>query len=405
MKNVLFIFFIIIAFLLGALFCASKTEPENKNRVSLSIDSLVQTDQLFASRSSEAPNSALQTIDQSRRNAITQAVSMVSPAVVGINVTQIREYVSRPLFFDDPFFRQFFRGYRYRERVKSLGSGFIISANGYILTNEHVVHQAAEIIVTLPGGEKHEAQIVGSDYATDVALLKIDATNLPHVRLGDSNDVIIGEWAIAFGNPFGLFDIGAEPSVSVGVISAINRDFDRDATEGHVYQDMIQTDAAINSGNSGGPLVNSLGQVIGINTFIYSGNEKIGTSIGLGFALPVNRVKRIVEELKLYGKVNRNFWTGLKVDNINRLMARFLGLTSTDGVIIADIEKNSPASKVDLQEGDVILSVNKTPVHNVDDIWKIIENRDLKGGDTLKLFIYRKGRKFTVTMKLERLPG
>ena len=121
--------------------------------------------------------------------------------------------------------------------------------------------------------------------------------------------------------------------------------------------------------------------------------------------MPVNRVKRIVEELKLYGKVNRNFWTGLKVDNINRLMARFLGLTSTDGVIIADIEKNSPASKVDLQEGDVILSVNKTPVHNVDDIWKIIENRDLKGGDTLKLFIYRKGRKFTVTMKLERLPG
>lgn len=398
------IFLIISSFLLGALFCVSKTNSDDQANVSLSNDSLTQTDELIAAGSGSAPSSVPQSIDDSRRNAITRAVKTISPAVVGINVIQIREYVSRP-FFDDPFFRQFFRGYRYRERVKSLGSGFIISSDGYILTNEHVVHQASEIIVTLTGGKKYEAKIVGSDYTTDVALLRIDATDLPYVRFGDSNDVIIGEWAIAFGNPFGLFDIGSEPSVSVGVISAINRDFERDATEDRLYQDMIQTDAAINSGNSGGPLVNSLGLVIGINTFIYSGNERIGTSIGLGFALPINRTKRIIQELKKYGKVNRNFRTGLKVDNINRLMARYLGLRSTDGVIIADIEKNSPASKANLEVGDVILSVNKTQIRNVDDIWKVIENRDLKGGDALRLLIYRQNRKFTVTLKLERLSG
>ncbi|MBN1350659.1 trypsin-like peptidase domain-containing protein [candidate division KSB1 bacterium] len=384
------------------LFVSACNEQSDAEKRALMQDSLAVSESLSSAQPFNAMNVAQITIENSRRNAITRAVEMVSPAVVGINVTQIREYVTQP-FIDDPFFRQFFRGYRSRQQVKSLGSGFIISPDGFIITNEHVVSQATEIIVTLPGGEKYQAQIVGSDYPSDIALLKINAENLPYVQFGDSDDVIIGEWAIAFGNPFGLFDVGAEPSVSVGVISAVNRDFDRGTTEGHVYQDMLQTDAAINSGNSGGPLVNSLGEVIGINTFIYSGSDKVGTSIGLGFALPSNRVKRIFNELKLYGKVNRSFWTGLKVDNINRLMARYLGLNSTEGVIIEEIEKNSPASRAQLEEGDVILAINETRIRNVDDIWRIIENRDLKGGDTLKLQVFRRNRTFNVTMKLERL--
>lgn len=402
MKRILFNLIIAGAILLTAVSCGSKTDTENQTDIPASNESSLKSDPHSPAGQVNTADAAFQSIGNSRRNAITRAVEMVSPAVVGINVTQIREYVTRP-YFDDPFFRQFFRGYRYRERVKSLGSGFIISADGYLLTNEHVVRQAEQIIVTLTGGEKHEAKIIGSDYATDIALLKIDAKRLPYVQLGNSDDMIIGEWAIAFGNPFGLFDVGSEPSVSVGVISAVNRDFDRESSDGHVYQDMLQTDAAINSGNSGGPLANSLGQVIGINTFIYSGSNKVGTSIGLGFALPINRIKKITKELKKHGKINRNFWTGLKVDNINRLMARFLGLQSTDGVIIEEIEKNSPASNADLEEGDVILAINDTQIRNVDDIWKIIENSDLRGGDKLKLLVYRRNRKFTVTISLEQL--
>jgi len=340
-------------------------------------------------------------ISTSRRNAITRAVEKVSPAVVGINVIQLREVRSNR-YFNDPLLDYLFGGYRFRQKVQSLGSGFIISEDGYILTNEHVVQNAVEIVATLTGGKKYQAKIVGSDVTSDIALLKIEDTNLPFVKLGDSNDTIIGEWAIAFGNPFGLFDIGAEPSVSVGVISATNRDFERQ--DEHVYQDMIQTDAAINSGNSGGPLVNSNGEVIGINTFIYSGSNVVGTSIGLGFALPINRVKRILRDLKENGSVNRQFRTGLKIDNISQLHARFLGLASTSGVIVADVEKNSPAERANLEVGDVLIRVNGYQINTVEDIFEVIDRTDVKGGDVLTLTVLRRNRQFETYLKLERIP-
>ncbi len=341
---------------------------------------------------------------RSRENAITRAVQRVSPAVVGINVVQIREYRSGGFFADDPVFRNFFPELRQRELVKGLGSGVIISPDGYIVTNEHVIHDATEVIVTLPDKTKYTAEIVASDYKSDLALLKIsDDRMFPHAVLGDSDDLIIGEWAIAFGNPFGLFELGAHPSVSQGIISAVDRDFGKQE-ENRVYQDMIQTDASINGGNSGGPLVNCLGEVVGINTFIYSGSSTITASIGLGFAIPINRVKKVISDLKKYGKVNRSFWTGLEVQDLNYLIARYLGKKDVSGVIISDIESNSPAEKAHLQIGDIIVEVNDVKIKNTKDIWDVIENMDARGGDMLKLKIFRNQKYMDVTIRLEKIP-
>ncbi len=339
--------------------------------------------------------------ENSRRNAITEAVRLVSPAVVGINVLQIQQYRSRDWLFDDPFFRHFFPETR-QQIVKGLGSGFIISPEGYIVTNEHVINQAAEIVVTLPNGKKYQANIVASDYISDIALLKIDSTEpLPYAILGNSDDLIIGEWAIAFGNPFGLFDMG-QPSVTQGIISATDRDFGKQS-DNRVYKDMIQTDAAINSGNSGGPLVNCVGEVIGINTFIFSGSERTGTSIGLGFAIPINRAKRIIQELRQFGRVNRRFRTGLEIEDISFSLARYLGLRSTDGVIVSGVENNSPASRAGFRIGDVIVAINDQPIQSKEDVWAVIDNSDVKGGDVLEMRVIRRGRYLALSLKLEEI--
>ena len=340
-----------------------------------------------------------QQIADSRRTAITEAAKAVSPAVVGINVIQIREFRATE-WMDDDFFRFFFP--EHRQQVKGLGSGFIISADGYIVTNEHVVNRATEIVVTLPNGTKYDAEAIASDYISDIALLKIRTTeSLPFAILGDSDDLIIGEWAIAIGNPFGLFDMG-QPSVSQGIISATDRDFGRQS-DSRVYKDMIQTDAAINSGNSGGPLVNSLGEVIGINAFIFSGSEGNATNIGLGFAIPINRAKKIIRDLREYGGVNRKFRTGLEVENLNYSLARYLGLENTNGVIISNIVSGSPSERAQLKIGDVIVDIDGTSIRTTGDIWRIIDNMDAKGGDVLALKVLRRGRYSKVLLRLEEL--
>ncbi len=340
-------------------------------------------------------------ISHSRRNAITAAVEKVSSAVVGINVTQIRE-ARRGRYLEDPFFRFFFPERVPLRAVKSLGSGFLISPDGLVLTNEHVVHNATEIVVTLSDGTTANATVVGMDYVTDVALVKIDAKNLPNAELGNSDDVIIGEWAIALGNPFGLFEINAKPTVTVGVISAMDRDFGRQSND-RVYQDMIQTDAAINQGNSGGPLVNSEGEVIGMNTFIYTGSDYNTGSIGLGFAIPSNRIKRVLRDLEEYGEVNRRWTTGLVVEEITPLVARYFRLSSTDGVIVTDVEPGSPSDKAGIKVGDIITEVNGQRVQSDRDIWQVIDNSDLRGGDALQLKVFRGGRSMEFTLKLKRL--
>ncbi|MDZ7379153.1 MAG: trypsin-like peptidase domain-containing protein [candidate division KSB1 bacterium] len=339
-------------------------------------------------------------ITASRENAITRAVAKASPAVVGINVIQVREYTRR-MFMDDPFW-DFFYPRRYRERVQSLGSGFIISPDGYIVTNEHVVHNAVEIVITLWGGKQYQAKLVGSDFTTDIALLKIDGKDLPTVTLGNSDEVIRGEWVIALGNPFGLFNINSEPSVNVGVVSNVNMDFGEQ--NGRLYQDMIQTDAQINGGNSGGPLLNSLGEVIGMNTWIISGSRDMSGNIGIGFAIPVNTIKRIVRELREKGRVEREFWTGLEVDEISTMVAFALGLGAQRGVVVTDVANNSPGERAGLKPGDVILEVNGKAVRTPDQIMSIISEQDLRPGDSLRLKVFRQGRVFDAQVRLERPP-
>ena len=327
-------------------------------------------------------------ISISRRNAITRAVENASPAVVGINVIAVKEYVTQNPFFNDPYFRHLFPPRVWREKVENLGSGFLISPDGYILTNQHVVMAATQIVVTMTDGEKYDSDIVGYDYDADIAVLKIGVKNLPYIRFGDSNDVIIGEWAIAIGNPFGLFAIHAQPTVTVGVISATNRDFDRNEN-GRIYSDMIQTDASINRGNSGGPLINSAGELIGMNTMIFT---ESGGSIGLGFAIPSNKLLETFNELKSRGQFDRDYWIGLEIQNVNRVIAISLRLPEIRGVVVTEVEKDSPAAKAGIEVTDVIWSINGSRTDDVHSAQKLLRNTDLRVGDKLKLDIVREGK-------------
>ena len=343
-----------------------------------------------------------QNLQTQRCNAITNAISEAVPAVVGISVTQVREYITRSPLWDDPFLRSIFPPRILQRPVKNLGSGFIISPDGYIVTNEHVVHGATEILVTMSGGGEAKAAIVGSDPYSDVALLKIEASDLPYLKFGDSDSVIMGEWAIAIGNPFGLFEINDTPSVTVGVVSATNRDFDR-LSDGRIYSDMIQTDASINRGNSGGPLVNCVGEVIGMNTMIFT--EGGGGSLGIGFAIPVNRIREIINELRDTGMVNRNYWIGLKVQNLNRLIAKSLGLKSDEGVIVSEIDPGSPAQKAGIKVGDVVMEIAGTTVRNYRSILSVMDKVDLRVGDKLSMKIFRNGKVQDFNVFLEEVPG
>ena len=336
-------------------------------------------------------------ISNSRQNAITRTVSKASPAVVGINVIEVQEYRDpwSNMFGDDPFFRQFFGDRTYTQQVQGLGSGFIISPDGYVLTNDHVAGRAKEITVTMTNGEKYKARRVGTDLVSDIALLKIDADNLPYIKLGNSDDVITGEWVIAFGNPFGLFDINDKPTVTVGVVSATKMNLR--AQQGRVYRGMIQTDASINSGNSGGPLVNSLGEVIGVNAVIFTPNQG---SIGLGFAIPINRVKTIVAELKRNGKIDREYWTGLEIQTVDRRVARYFGLEKVEGVIVSDVKKGSPAERAGFKVGDIIQEINAEKV--VDDAAMIAIVDEARVGDTLRIKVLREKKTIDLKLKLEK---
>jgi serine protease Do len=330
-----------------------------------------------------------------RRNAITRAVGIASPAVVGINVTEQRQYHQWSPWGDDPFFRQFFGDRTYTQQVQGLGSGFIISPDGYILTNDHVAGNAKEITVTVTNGQQYKAELVGTDLISDIALLKIDGKNLPYVRLGSSDDVIVGEWVIAMGNPFGLFDINDKPTVTVGVVS--NTGVKLQAQEGRVYRGMIQTDAAINSGNSGGPLVNALGEVIGVNAVIYTPNQG---SIGLGFAIPINRVKTIVAELRKSGKIERNFWTGLEIQAVDGRIARYFGLDKVEGVIVSDVKKKSPADRSGFRVGDIILMVNGERINDEASLIAVVNEG--KTGDTLAVKVMREHKTIDLRLSLEK---
>lgn len=338
-------------------------------------------------------------IYDSRHSAITRAIEKVSPAVASINVVQLREYTTNSLF-NDPFFRQLFPYELHRERVKSTGSGVVISPDGYVITNYHVIENALEIVVTLPGGNEFEAEIIGSDKLTDVALLKLEGHDFPYADIGNSDDLIIGEWVIALGNPFGLFDVNDEPTATAGIISAVDMDFGTMESSGRVYQDMIQTDAAINPGNSGGPLVNSLGEVIAINTFIFSGSNYSEGSIGIGFAIPINKARAIAAELQNYGRIDRDVAIGIEAQPMNSRLAKYLSIPFTNGAIVVNVTRNSTAENAGIKTADVIVSVNGIRVNSMYDIADVIRTNDLRPGDKLRLRIYRDGKYQNVILKL-----
>ena len=339
-------------------------------------------------------------ISNQRRNALTRAVAVASPTVVGINVTEIREYQNPwgQFYGDDPFFRQFFGDRTYRQEVKGLGSGFLISPDGYILTNDHVAGNAKTITVTMTNSQRYSAELIGTDLVSDIALLKIDAKNLPFLKLGNSDDVIIGEWAIALGNPFGLFDIADKPTVTVGVVSASGLNLR--GAEGRYYRGMIQTDASINSGNSGGPLINSTGEVIGVNAVIFSPNQG---SVGVGFAIPINRVKSVLAELRNNGKIERRFWTGLDIQPIDARVARYFGLEKAEGVIVSDVKRASPAERAGFKVGDIIIEINGEKIITDDNVQSVVG--DARTGDMLKVRVYREKKYLTLDLKLEKKPA
>ena len=336
-------------------------------------------------------------ITSSRRNIITETVKIVSPSIVGINVIEIREYKD-PFFsfFDDPFFQRYFgnRG-TYSQEVKGLGSGYIISSDGYIVTNDHVAGNATKITVTLTDGRSFDAKVIGSDSASDICLLKIDGEDLPYVSLGNSDDIIIGEWVIALGNPFGLFELNDKPTVTVGVVSATGMNLD--AINNRYYLNMIQTDASINGGNSGGPLVNSEGQVIGMNTLIFTAGNNSG-NIGLGFAIPINKVKRIIDELKEKGSIDRNFEIGMRIQTIDEGIAKYYHLKNAKGVIVTKVYSGTPAESAGIEVGDIIVEVEGYKINNENTIFSVFH--EFRAGQIVTVKIIRDEKEINKQMKL-----
>ena len=331
---------------------------------------------------------APQAISASRLSAITEAVGRVAPAVVTVQ-TEVVERV--PV---DPF--DWITGRQSGERVGAgLGSGFIIDANGRIVTNAHVVAGATRVSVAMRDGKTFPAKVLGIDEQNDLAVLKIDAPGLPTAPLGNSDDIIIGEWAIAIGNPYGFLLGNTEPSVTAGVISATGRNLIGQVDGGGAYLDMIQTDASINPGNSGGPLVNADGVVIGVHASIYSPS---GGSVGLGFAIPINRAKRVAEDLVAHGRL-RQPWIGVKVTQPNTNNPRE---ALSAGVFVSSVIPGSPADRAGIQRGDQLLRAGSKTLRNSFD-WET-ERLDLRVGERVPMVIGRNGREQTVNVEVTDLP-
>ncbi|MDA0334382.1 MAG: trypsin-like peptidase domain-containing protein [bacterium] len=351
-----------------------------------------------------APDSSAgdDTIDGTRRNAVVRAVERVQPAVVSIHVVHRERILYR---YQDPFLEQFFRGSPFGQRYYSTerdrvsgGSGFLIDSGGTVLTNAHVLGQGqiVRVEVSLPDGRIFEARASHKDESVDLAVLQIDGEGLPVAPLSQSGDILVGEWAIAIGNPF---DLG--PTVSIGVISAIDRDFPERQGD-FFYRDMIQTDAAINPGNSGGPLVNALGEVVGINSFIYTGGEYSLGSIGIGFAVPVDAARRFIDEIRTHGRV-RIPWHGIAdLQDLTPRLADYLELDGTDGAVVVRVNMDSPADQAGLGRGDVILAVNGESVTSAMEAWSLLQG--LRVEQECEFEVVRRGKRQTLELRVAERP-
>jgi serine protease Do len=341
-------------------------------------------------------------LSESRRTAIVTAAERISPAVVSVSVTTTRLVRTDPfgLPFRDEFFDRFFPPSVVQERVPSLGSGVIVSPDGWVLTNSHVVRNAESIRVNLPDGRHFDAKLEGDSPIYDLAVLRVRGDSLPVAPLGDSDHLVVGEWAIAIGNPFGFLLEDPQPTVTAGVVSATRRDIKSEATQSGMYKNMIQTDASINPGNSGGALVNADGEVIGINTFIFTAGNG-GGSIGLGFAIPINLGKRVLDEVKRHGRV-RVAWPGMTVQNVTEALARRLGWEQAGGLVVSGIDRNGPADRAGLRPLDRIRKVNGRTVTDIESAQSSIYGAQV--GDRVQLEIEREGRTFSVSFTLEEAP-
>ncbi len=308
--------------------------------------------------------------NSSRRTALVAAADRVSPAVVSINVTSRQQTARRSPW--DYFFVP--EGARV---VQGHGTGFAIRPNGIIVTNQHVVSNAERVVVTLPDGSDLPATVLGEDPLTDIAVLKVKRENLPTVALGRSTDLMIGEWVVALGNPYAYLLGNAEPSVSVGVVSATGRNILPGGDQTGLYLDMIQTDAAINPGNSGGPLTNALGEVVGVNSSIFSSS---GGSVGLGFAIPIERAVRVADEIIKSGTVRRA-WVGLDVQGAGAMRE----WKSQGGVVVASVAPDGPAARAGVRRNDVLVEANGRRLRNYLD-WEAVK-LDLHVGDAVQVAV------------------
>lgn len=328
--------------------------------------------------------------------SFTELAESVSPAVVNIRTVKtikgggpvFRHFQRGPFGQDDPFgdfFERFFGEEQQREhKQRSLGSGFIIDSEGYIVTNNHVIEGADEIIVKIKNGKEFDAEIVGRDSNTDLALLKVKSPeNFQAVQLGDSDTLMVGQWVVAIGSPFGL-----EQTVTAGIVSAKGR-----VIGSGPYDDFIQTDASINPGNSGGPLTNMNGEVVGINTAIVASGQ------GIGFAIPINLARGIIEQLKTTGEVTRG-WLGVAIQDLTKEMVEYYNLKDIKGVLVARVFENDPAAKAGIKAQDIITSVNGKKIENSRELTSMIAG--LVVGEKAKVTVLRDGKEKTFTVNIAK---
>ena len=335
--------------------------------------------------------------------AFEKVAKIITPSVVNISSIVKARSQNQPFGFNDPFFDQFkdfFGDDFFRRRTprhapegpvqQGLGTGVIIDNDGHILTNNHVIGKADEVNVRLHDGRELEAKIIGTDPKTDLAVIKIEANNITPAKLGDSDALKIGEWVIAAGNPFGL-----DNTITAGIVSAKGRSI----LGGNYYEDFIQTDAAINPGNSGGPLVNLDGEVVGINTAIFS---RSGGYMGIGFAIPSQMVKSVMASLINDGRVIRG-WLGVGIQDLTEDLAHSFNYPSTEGALLGDIQPESPAAKGGLKQGDIIIRFDDERIKDINGLRNTVANTT--PGEKVEVQVIREGRKKTLKVKIGEQPG
>jgi serine protease Do len=375
----------------------------NKLAFALIIGMLALTNCSYGYPNDERPRRGSITIGASKRpitvdttnlnvfkNIFVNVAQSVVPSVVAVIPTKVDSQKTDNLL---PNSLRSKKTPEHQRRTQALGSGVIVTSNGYLLTNYHVISGAQEIDISLSDGRIFKASVAGTDSLSDVAVLKIKGkipSDLPVAFLGDSDKLKPGDWVAAIGNPFSL-----KSTITQGIVSALEREIGEIA----MYQNFIQTDAAINPGNSGGALVNIYGEVIGINTLIYSQD---GGFMGIGFAIPINMAKKVMEDLVYEGRVVRG-WIGLSIQELTNETSRALGIQDVNGVLVSNVYENQPAAKAGIQRGDIILSLNNQPVKNGNDLRNIVAS--IKPGSTVAVTILRQGKKINLRLKvIERTP-